>query len=556
MLTHLTIKNLVVVKSLDIDLSRGMTAITGETGAGKSIAIDALGLCLGNRADANMVRKGEDKADIIATFDVSKAKAARAWLQEQDLHSDDECIVRRVVSSEGRSKAYVNGTPVPLQSLKSLGALLVTIHGQHANQQLLKPDAQRQLLDEYANHSPLLSNVANICKQLKLKTRELSELQEQQDQRADRKQLLSYQLQELDDFALAEGEFEQLDAEHRRLSNSQTLLEQAQISVYQLYDADEGNALSMVRNSTDKLAELQQHDDALVPVVAMLGDAAIQIEEAAQELRNYCERLEIDPLRMQQVEQRFAKAMELARKHQVRPEELYAHHQHLAEEFASLNNDETAMEELTQACETLTVEYFSQAEQLSQSRAKAAKQFSSDIEKHIRDMNMEHAKVQIDVQFDTQSLPATHGVDTIQFNIATNAGQALDSLDKVVSGGELSRIGLAIQVLSAGDNAIPTMMFDEVDTGISGPTAAIVGQLLNKLGKHCQVMCVTHLPQVAASAHQQLFVTKLTDGDVTQTQMLALSQEQRVEELARLLAGDKLTDSALANARELLSQND
>ena len=552
MLNHLSIRNFAVVKTLDLDLEQGMTAITGETGAGKSIAIDALSLCLGARADANMVRPGEDKAEIIATFSVQHSEA-RTWLQQRELDNDDECIIRRLISSEGRSRAFINGVPAPLQQLKELGHYLISIHGQHAHQQLLKPEVQRQLLDDYAQHSPSLIKVADSYQELRHKQKSLLQLQQSQQQREARKQLLAYQVEELDEFALEESEFQQLEAEHKRLSNSQVLLEQSQLSFHQLYEADEFNALAAIQTSCDRLQELQDSDPSLAPIVAILNEAAIQVDEAAQQIRDYVDALEIDPMRMQQVEARYSLAMDLSRKHQVQPEQLYQHHQQLSAEYRELQQDQDMLVELEQELQLLQQKYLDTALKLSNSRKKAAVKLAKEIQQHIRSMNMQHAQLSIAVEFQDDAAPSAFGLDNIQFLIATNAGQHADSLDKVVSGGELSRIGLAIQVISSSTQAIPTMIFDEVDVGISGPTASIVGQLLRKLGQQTQVLCVTHLPQVAARAHQQKFVTKFSDNNSTETHIISLSEKERIEELARLLAGDKLTDTAIANAKDLLA---
>ena len=384
------------------------------------------------------------------------------------------------------------------------------------------------------------------------KQRTLKTLQDQAQQREDRLQLLTYQVRELDEFAIEEGEFEELETEHKRLSNGQSLLEQAQTSVYNLYENDEGNALSVIQSSIERLGELETHDASLTPIIALLNDASIQIEEAAGELRSYCDHLEIDPLRLQQVEARYAKAMDLARKHSVMPEALYKHHQELTTEFTSLSEQDTLLGTLEGEVATAREDYLQTTKGLSESRQQAAIKLGQDIEAQIRQMNMPHAKVDIQIQYDEFKKPVSTGLDTVEFKVSTNPGQDADKLEKVVSGGELSRIGLAIQVIASDHNATPTMIFDEVDTGISGPTASIVGGLLRKLGKQSQVMCVTHLPQVAAQAHNQLFVTKLTDGESTETQMLALTKQDRIDELARLLAGDKITKSALANAKELL----
>ncbi|AFV84999.1 DNA repair protein RecN [Alteromonas mediterranea] len=555
MLAHLSISNFAVVKQLSVHLENGLTAITGETGAGKSIAIDALSLCLGERADANAVRKGSTKAEIIAHFSLNGNVAAKTFLDEHELTSDEDensCFIRRVISKEGRSKAFINGVPASLQQLKGLGQFLLAIHGQNTHLQLLKEDHQRELVDSYAQHDDILDNVKDAYSQWRDKQRTLKTLQDQAQQRENRLQLLTYQVRELDEFAIEEGEFEELETEHKRLSNGQSLLEQAQTSVYNLYENDEGNALSVIQSSIERLGELETHDASLTPIIALLNDASIQIEEAAGELRSYCDHLEIDPLRLQQVEARYAKAMDLARKHSVMPEALYKHHQELTTEFTSLSEQDTLLGTLEGEVATAREDYLQTTKGLSESRQQAAIKLGQDIEAQIRQMNMPHAKVDIQIQYDEFKKPVSTGLDTVEFKVSTNPGQDADKLEKVVSGGELSRIGLAIQVIASDHNATPTMIFDEVDTGISGPTASIVGGLLRKLGKQSQVMCVTHLPQVAAQAHNQLFVTKLTDGESTETQMLALTKQDRIDELARLLAGDKITKSALANAKELL----
>lgn len=555
MLAHLSISNFAVVKQLSVQLEKGLTAITGETGAGKSIAIDALSLCLGERADANAVRKGAAKAEIIAHFSLSNNLLAKAFLNEHELTSDEDensCFIRRIISKEGRSKAFINGIPASLQQLKGLGQYLLAIHGQNTHLQLLKEEYQRDLIDAYANHNELIEAVKITYDAWREKQKTLQNLQAQAQQREDRLQLLTYQVHELDDFAIEEGEFEEIETEHKRLSNGQSLLEQAQTSVYNLYESDEGNALSVIQNSVERLGELETHDASLTPIIAMLNDAAIQVEEASRELRSYCDHLEIDPLRLQQVEARYAKAMELAKKHMVMPEALYEHHQALSAEFNALGDQETLLGTLEGDVAKSRDEYLVATGKLSESRAQAAVALANDIELQIRQMNMPHAKVMIDVNYDELKKPVSTGLDTVEFKVSTNPGQDADKLEKVVSGGELSRIGLAIQVIASDNHATPTMIFDEVDTGISGPTASIVGGLLRRLGKQSQVMCVTHLPQVAAQAHNQLFVTKLTDGESTETQMLPLTKQDRVDELARLLAGDKITKSALANAKELL----
>ena len=555
MLSQLRVKNFAVVKDIEVNFASGLSAVTGETGAGKSIAIDALSLCLGERADANSVRTGAEKAEIIAHFDITKLPSAQDWLDDQALAQADDpshMFIRRVISHEGRSKAFINGVTVSLTQLKAIGAKLVNIHGQNAHHQLLKPENQRQLLDQFGDYGPVLQEVASLYQVLASQRSELTKLEMSAQQRSDRKQLLSYQVQELDEFAIGETEFEQLELEHKKLSNSQTLLEEAQKSFYQLYEGDEFNALSAIKSSMQSLQQMQNHDPSLAPIVQMLSEASISVQEASNELRNYCDQLEIDPMRMQQVEQRYSMAMELARKHQVSPESLYHLHMQLAQEFSQLDADEASLDNLRASLNETESAYNQAAKTLSEQRSLAATSLSAAIEQRVQQMNMPHAKVNIVVSYEGSAKASKTGQDQIAFLVSTNPGQQPDTLDKVVSGGELSRIGLAIQVISAADNQVPTLLFDEVDTGISGPTAAVVGKLLRELGKHAQVICVTHLPQVAAQGHQQLFVSKYTDGASTETQLTTLNEEERVNEVARLLAGDSLTESAIANAKDLL----
>jgi DNA repair protein RecN (Recombination protein N) len=550
MLVQLSIRHFAIVQSLDIEFAQGMTAVTGETGAGKSIAIDALGLCLGDRAEASMVRKGAKKAEITASFTLDDLPSAKRWLSEQDMDTE-ECIIRRVISAEGRSKAWINGIPASLQQLKVLGNLLISIHGQHAHQQLLRADNQRRIVDDFAAHQPLQDKVRQAFELLQQSKQDYQALLQNREQREARRQLLEYQVQELNDFAIEEEEFASLEKEHKRLSHSQSLLEQSQLSFHQLYDDDEINALSLIQHSVDRLSELQEQDASLIPIIELLSEASIQIDEAAVQLRDYVEGLEIDPLRMQQVEERFSRAMELARKHQVMPENLYQHHQQLLQEYQQLQQDDDRLEQLADKLDLLRQDYVQQAQALSLSRQQAGDKLAGEIEQRIRKMNMAQACVQVQVEFDPTATISRHGLDQVQLRVATNPGQPPEALEKVASGGELSRIGLAVQVITS--HQVPTLIFDEVDSGISGPTASVVGQLLRKLGEKAQVLCVTHLPQVAASAHNQMLVTKFSDGSTTETHMQALEQEQRVEELARLLTGDKLTATALANARELLA---
>ena len=556
MLTQLSVKNFAIVKSLDIEFKQGMTAITGETGAGKSIAIDALGLCLGERAEGNSVRKGAKKAEITACFSVKHNPRCQHWLSEHDLDDgDDTCILRRVISSEGRSKAYINGSPVPLQQLKELGPKLVAIHGQHAHQALLKSEAQRALLDSDEQIQKQLTELKSLVSRHNMAQKELEQLLQIKQRNEDRKNLLSYQLTELDEFGLLDNEFDLLESEFRKMSHSQSLLEDSQISYHELCESEQGNAATIISRCLERITDLVEHDESLTPVQQMLREAQINIDEAGVELANYVECLEIDPLKMQQTELRYSRAIELARKHLVQPENLYEHHQELKQEYQSLFDSDHKSESLEEELQAIRSQYHKLADKLHSTRCKVAKRLQKAVALEIKKMNMPDAEFEIAVNDCHRDKINSKGHDQVEFLLCSNKGMNLEKLEKAASGGELSRIGLALQVLGNKTHAVPTLIFDEVDTGISGNTASVVGDLLKTLGEsETQVFCVTHLPQVAAKAQNQMLVTKFSDGKTTETHMTPLDEDKRIEELARLLAGDSLTESAIANAKALLQQ--
>lgn len=555
MLVHIAIKNLAIVKKIDLALGTGLTAITGETGAGKSIALDALGLCLGERAESNMVRDGAEKAEVIAHFDIKNVDNAKQFLADNELQQDEalnECFIRRVVSPEGRSKAFVNGIPVNLSQLKALGKTLAMIHGQHAHYQFLKPDNQRNILDQYAQHQSLLTDTSSNFKTYQASLKQLNELASQQQQRLDRSQLLAYQVQELDEFSLGEDEFENLEQEFKKLNNTQDLMANTEAALHSLKFNEDGSALSSLKQGMKHLQRIAEFDESVNDLLESLQSAYIQAEEACNDLSHYQSNIESDPEQLQLIESRYAKCIDLARKHQVQPELLFKTHLSLAAEYKTLTQDEDSLLVLKEQLAKQLQSYKDASKALCASRQTAANKLSAEIQSSVREMNLPHAQVEVKVIHDEQAAPASLGNDTVQIYLSVNPGQAADVMEKVVSGGELSRIGLALQVISSKDTRIPTMVFDEVDTGISGPTAALIGKLLRKLGNNSQVMCVTHLPQVAAQAHNQLFVSKVTDGKSTETTLLKLTKQERVNEIARLLAGDELTTTAIANAKDLL----
>jgi len=553
MLIGLEIKNFAIVSNLSTEWHSGMTAITGETGAGKSIAIDALSLCLGERAEASAVRPGTDKAEVSAQFDLSNLPHAHAFLEENMLNNDDnECLLRRVVCKNGRSKSYINGSPVTAAQLKELGQYLISIHGKHAHQHLLKAEHQLQLLDAYAGHQNLVNAVSQRYKRYADLQKEFKQLEHQQQQQAAQKQLLEYQVAELDEFALQAGEFEQIEAEHYKLSNSQTILQSCQRELQHLYESDEQNACSLLQHSAQQFNELAHYDETLANVAALLTEAAVQVEEASREIRNYTEQADLDPTRLTEVENRLSGAMDLARKHHIKPQELVEFHQNVTQELDSISSNSSRLEQLEGEIADALEDYQTASEELSASRHQYANTLNGLISESMANLSMENGVFEIALTAHTDRSPNSLGFDNVSFLVSTNPGQPLQPLAKVASGGELSRISLAIQVIIAQKVTTPTLIFDEVDVGISGPTAAAVGKLLRQLGKSTQVICVTHLPQVASSAHQQFFVAKeIADGE-TFTHMLALNKDGRVNEIARLLGGDNISKTAKANAKELI----
>lgn len=556
MLLHMQIRNLAVVRQLDVDFRAGMTAITGETGAGKSIALDALGLCLGDRADVDLIRADAERAEVTATFELANEPSpARLWLQEQELQDDDcgACVLRRLITREGRSKAWINGYPATVSQLKQLAPLLVNIHGQHEHQLLTKPEHQLSLVDAYARHQGPLNEVQQAYQQWFQLRKQQKLLQQQQTDNEARIQLLRYQVSELNEFALAAGEYQELEQQHKRLANSAALIEDSAFALNACYEGEHNNAHSLLQSALSRLEQQLEIDPSLTDVVRLLREASVQVEEAARELRHYQDHIELDAEQLVMTEQRVTQAIQLARKHQLEPAQLAEHHQQLLDELAALESNQAESEGIDARVEAAAAQYRNAALALSKSRAQAAQELSERIAKSMQLLNMPHGRFVIEVNHQPQA-PATRlGTDDVSFTVTTNPGQPLQALAKIASGGELSRISLAIQVITSSQLTTPTLMFDEVDVGVSGATAATVGKLLRQLGESNQVICVTHLPQVAAKAHQQLRVDKVTDGASTETHMVSLDQQARVIELARLLGGDEITEATKANAAELLA---
>ena len=554
MLTHIHIWNFAIVEGLDLPLENGLTVLTGETGAGKSILLDALGLALGDRADSSVIRHGAEKAEISVTFSTHDAPEAEAWLREHELDSAGECIIRRVIAAGGPSKAFINGKPAAAASLRELGEMLVDLHGQHEHQSLLRQEAQRQLLDDFAGHGGLLAELADAWRRWREKQSELERLRQAASERDDRLELLRYQVQELEELGLAEGELAELEAEHRRLANASGLLETGQRVLQTLDGDDPACAGNLLAAALHDVGEMSATDPALAGVTELLDSAVIQSREAASELRRYLDGLELDPERLAWLEQRLATIQDLARKHHCEPEALPALLPRLQAELEELEQAEVRAGNLQAEVDAALDAYHRLAQKLGKSRRSAARKLGKAVTESMQTLGMEGGRFEVSVTPLEPQAPAATGLERIAFMVSANPGQPLKPLAKVASGGELSRISLAIQVITARDSRIPTLIFDEVDVGIGGRVAEIVGQLLRTLGEQRQVICVTHLPQVAALGHHHLQVSKTADRNQTHSHIAILDADARVDELARMLGGIEITEQTLSHAREMIER--
>lgn len=554
MLTFLRIRDFAIIEELELELAAGLIALTGETGAGKSIVVDALALAAGGRAAADVVRNGSERAEISATFDVRNNETALAWLAAQEIECDGECIVRRIAGRDGRSRAFINGQVVPLQTLRELGELLVDIHGQHEFQTLTRRVAQRQLIDAHGQHDALLRAVRAAFAGWSALRARCDELQAQGRDRDARLELLRYQVQELEALALKAEELPDLLAEQRRLAHGSRLGEGAQQALGLIYEDESFSAFGAVGRAAAQLRTLTALDAALAEPGKLLDEASIAIREAADGLRHYLEALDVDPQRRDWVERRFATIEELARKHRVPAEELPPLLERLQAELAQLLAHESSLALIERNLEIALAGYTQSATALSKARAKAAKALTREVTQLLQTLGMPGGRFDATLETGQGREPSADGDDEAEFLVTANPGQPLRPIARVASGGELSRISLAIQVAAAGRALTPCLVFDEVDAGIGGAVAEIVGRQLQALGSRAQVLCVTHLPQVASQGDRHLRVTKLTDGRTTRTAIAELHGPERVEELARMLGGVEISHKAREHAREMLKR--
>lgn len=552
MLTHIQIKDLAIVESLELAVAGGLTVLTGETGAGKSIIVDALTLLAGNRADASQVRAGAGRAEVSATFDIDHIlPALRELLEEAAIEVDGELLVRRVIGADGRSRAFVNGQAVTLQQLRELSSFLLEVHGQHEFQSLVRPTAQRELLDSYGRLEERAAAVAAAYTQWRDVDKRLQQVDSTLRDRDAKLDLLRFQHGELAALDLRPGEVEELASEAARLSNRGRLVEGSQLAAQLLYEAEDDSAQSRVARAQSALRPLAGIDPQLAAILPMLEEASIRITEAARELGRYAGSLELDNARQAQVEKRLAAAEELARKHRVATRELAAHHAVLRSELATLEAADADSAQLRQQRDEALATWTRLASELSAARIAAAGTFGKEISARMQQLGMAGGRFEAIVRPDPVAAPAPHGADVVEFLVTANPGQPLRPLARVASGGELARLSLAVQVACVADER-RCMVFDEVDSGIGGGIAEVVGRQLRSLGVHGQVLCVTHLPQVAAQAHQQLKVTKTAAGGETRTQLARLATRDRVNEIARMLGGAVVTGKAVAHAEEML----
>ncbi|HDN25838.1 MAG TPA: DNA repair protein RecN [Thioploca sp.] len=551
MLHYLQIENFAIVDQLKLHFNSGLTIISGETGAGKSILIDALGLALGDRADSTLVRQGRETAVVNAVFTLPPA--AQEWLQQKKLNNSHECLVRRVINHNGRSRGYINDQPVSVQLLRQLGEQLVDIHGQHAHQSLLKSEVQRQLVDGLAVDNSVLERVAQIYERWKSLRAALDNLGG--EDREAKIAFLRYQVEELEGFELTTEALDRLENEHRRLANAQKLLEHSQSALTLLDNDESGSTLSCLSQASHVLEDVQQHDSQLNNITVLLENAIIHTQEAVGELRHYLHHLDIDSASLQEVQQQIATLQDLARKHRVRFTDLPAHFEKLTRELNELENYEENASRLEGELAEVLQDYRVAAEALHQQRVQIAQQLAEKISAEMHRLGMPGGQLVIAVSADEDAPPAATGTDIIEFLVTTNPGHPPKPLQKVASGGELSRISLAIQVVTAQSSGVPILVFDEVDVGIGGGVAEIVGKLLNHLAQQRQVLCITHLPQVACQGDHHLQVNKTINQQSTHAYINVLDNQQRVEEIARMLGGIEITSQTLAHAQEMLQRS-
>ena len=546
MLRTLHIRDFVIVDEAQIHFDAGFTVFSGETGAGKSILIDALSLAMGARGDASMLRDGASRADISAVFD--PPPALHPWLVERELDPDDALILRRVIDSQARSRAFINGLPVTLGQLRELGEHLVDIHGQHAHQSLLRPSSQRELLDAHGGHAGLLREVQHAWQQWQLAQKTLASAQQNAAMLQEERDRLEWQAGELDRLALQEGEWDDISADQNRLAHAQSLLDGCTQALGAL-EGEEGSAEQALSAALHNMRPLLRHDHRLQAIYDAIESARVISAEAVSDLNSYLDKLELDPERLAQAERRLSAIFDAARKFKVEPAELLDLQKSLHEQL-DVSHAATDIDALAQQAESFKKQYLELSQQLGKARREAGKTLAQQVTTAMQTLAMQGGRFDVTI---TTSEPTAHGTETIEFLVAGHEGTRVRPLAKVASGGELARISLALSVIASQAARVPTLIFDEVDTGVGGAVAEVVGRLLRELGARHQVLCVTHLPQVAACGMHHYEVKKATRHGSTLSSIQALDEQGRVNEVARMLGGLKITETTREHAREMLS---
>ena len=552
MLSQLSVKNLAVVEKLDLEFSPGMSTVTGETGAGKSILLQALSLSLGRRGDSTLVRHGKDKAEVSAVFDVTNHQKIQNYLEEQSLEDEGECVLRRIISSDGRSKAFVNGVNVPLSVLKNVGELLIDMHGQNEHQLLLRPDQQRELLDAYAQSSEACAQLNTIVAEYNAISNQIDELSSNQDLKQQQQTLLQHQLQELESAELTQNELNNVESDFKTSANAASLIEKASAILGQL--EQEQGVNEQLNSLSYELGLAAETDEKLVPISVLLSSAQVQTQESVYELTNYLSSLSVDDQTTAELEARLSELHDLSRKHNCQITELITARKGVASELESIGGAGASLDGLQQQKDQLAQQYQTQAKQLSKIRAERATQLSNAVTEAMQVLGMPGSEVKVDLPSKATGVHY-NGNEGVDFLVKTNMGSDFKALKKVASGGELSRISLAISVVSSDSEYTPTLIFDEVDVGISGAVAEVVGQKLKQLSEHYQIICITHLAQVASFGHQHLRVSKAQQDDGAQTTVEQLSTDERISEVARILGGATITDKARTAAEEMIEKS-
>ncbi len=554
MLKSIFIKNFAIIDTLELDFYNGMSVLTGETGAGKSIIIDALNLALGSRADRSVARIENKNVEVVVTIDSNSSKEALIWLKEHDLYDGDECVLRRIISKDGKSKAYINNSPSSVTALRTLGDLFVDVYGQHEHQSLMRLDMQRQLLDNFANNKKYIEKLAKVFRLWQSLKNQLEIIESKQADRRAKSELLRYQFHELEELNLKAEEYEEINEKFTRLNNSKELTENSMRISQQLAGDSENSiydSLSSLINDVEKYAAI---DDKLNEPLETLHSIHIQIKEVANSLRNYSENISSDPQELQTLEDRITAIEQISRKHKIKPNELIAMRTFIKKELDSIESGHNDPEIIKASIQEAEQEYRTTAKIIGSARKKAANILNEKITESMQALGMQGGRFHINIQPKKSIELSLTGLDEIQFLVNTNPGQSLRALNKVASGGELSRLSFDLQMATSNNLKIPTLIFDEVDTGVGGATAEIVGKHLRKLGNNAQIFCVTHLPQVAAQSHHHYKVNKFEKGKSITTKISHLNEGERVAELARMLGGVELTKNTQEYAKEMLRQ--